>query len=291
VFTRVLHVDVDVIDRDFRASELARMSRLGSDFAIDTSGANDLEATRERARLDATDATAQASLAAAELTLGHGQEALAAAQATIALAPEDPTARYVLAALAIQRRDGVQAETQLAALRASGHDGYDAEMFAAAAAMMQSHAPAAQAALERAIAIDGTRIDAPHALFGGTSATTQPDIHLREARRLVDLDEHDRDALAYVLDALDAAGDTAALDALVERSIATDPERPRGHELLARSYERRGRHADALYEADTWLLLAPERAAEIQALRATLLHALHREREAREAAALAAPAP
>jgi hypothetical protein len=281
----VLHVDVDTIDRDFRASETTRLARLAGDFAIDTSGADDLEATRERARLDATDAAAQAALAAAELVLGHAQEALAAAQATVALAPNDPTARYVLAALAVERHDAVEAETQLAALRSGGHDGYDAEMLAAAAATLRHDAAGARAALERAIAIDDTRLDAPEALFRGSA--TEPELHLREARRLVTLDEHDRDALAYVLDQLDAGGDTAGLDAIVERSLGTDPERARGHELLARSYARRGRHADALYEADTWLLLAPDHAREIQTLRATLLHALHREREAREAEAAA----
>jgi tetratricopeptide (TPR) repeat protein len=279
---------VDTIDADFRAAELTRLARLASDFAIDPSGANDLEATRERARLDATDVHAQAALAAAELVLGHGIEALAAAQATIALDADDPTARYVLASLAAERGDGVEAQTQLSALRATGRDGYDVEMLAAAAATMR-HAPTdARAALERAIAIDPTRLDAPHALFEGASPTDTV-LRLREARRLVDLDEHDRDALAYVLDALDTSGDTAGLDALVERTLTTDPERARGHELLERSYERRGRLDDALYEADTWLLLAPERAAEIQGVRARLLHALHREREASEADALAQP--
>ncbi len=290
VFRRVLHVSADDVDRDFRAAELTRLAHLAADFAIDTSGADDLATTRERARLDATDASAQAALAAAELASGHGLEALAAAQASLALAPSDPTARFVLARLALERGDGTEAETQLQALREGGRDGYDVEVLVAGAAMLRHDVSAARAALERAIAIDGTRVDAPHALFTLASTPLDAPLQLREARRLVELDEHDRDALAVVLDALDASGDTAGLDALVERSLTTDPERARGHELLARSYARRGRQADALYEADTWLLLAPERATEIHALRATLLRALHREREAVEAERLAAPA-
>lgn len=286
VFQRVLHQSVDDVDRDFRASESARLVHLAADFAIDESGADDLAATRERARLDATDASAQAALAAAELASGHAQEALSAAQATVALAPTDPTARFVLARLALERRDAVEAETQLQTLREGGHDGYDVEVLIAGAAMLRGDTSAARAALERAIAIDATRVEAPHALFEISAA--DPDLHLREARRLVTLDEHDRDALALVLDALDAAGDTAGLDVLVERSLTADPERARGHELLARSYARRGRHADALYELDTWLLLAPDRAAEIHGLRAVELRALHRAREAGEAERLAA---
>ena len=76
---------------------------------------------------------AHAALAAAELGLGHATEALTAAQATLALAPADPTARFVLASLALDRHDGTEAETQLAELRRAGVDGYELEILAAGA--------------------------------------------------------------------------------------------------------------------------------------------------------------
>jgi tetratricopeptide (TPR) repeat protein len=284
VFHRVLHAEVDDVDRDFRASELARLARFSTDFAIDAS--EDLEHVRSAAHADATSATAQSALAAAEMTHGHAVEALAAARAAIAIAHDDPTARFVLAVLAAARHDATEAETQIASLRGSGHDGYEVEMIAAQVAHDDV---TRRSAIERAIAIDDTRIEAHHALFDLFGTTSDAAGQLREARRLVDLDEHDRDSLAFVLDALDVAGDTAGLDAIIERTLTTDPERARGHELCAASYERRGRHADALYEADTWLLLAPDRAVEIQTMRARLLHALHRERDARAAEALAQP--
>lgn len=291
VFRRALRADVDQVDTDFRAAETTRLAYLASDFFVDESGAYDLEGTRERARLAPTDADAQAALAAAEHASGHGIEALAAAQATIALRREDPTARYVLAALAVERHDAVEAETQLAALLASGHDGYDVAMLSGAAATLRGDSVAVRAALERAMHVDDARVEAHHLLFRLAREAGDGSLALREARRLVELDEHDRDALAYVLDAAAAANDTATLDALAPRSLTADPERARGHELLAASLERNHHEADALYEADSWLLLEPARAAEIQTMRARLLRALHRTREATAAEALATQAP
>src|SRR5262249_31511459 len=85
VFRRALHTSIDYVHPDLPVSELARMARLSGDFAIDRSGAGDLDSLRTSARLDAHSAAAQGALAAAELASGHGTEALAAAQAAIAL--------------------------------------------------------------------------------------------------------------------------------------------------------------------------------------------------------------
>ncbi len=292
VFRRALHADVSQVDADFRAAETARLAYLASDFFVDRAGAFELDAVRARARLGAADPDAQAALAAAEHASGHGLEALAAAQATIALRPEDPTARFVLAALAVERHDPVEAETQLAALLASGHDGYEVALLSGTAAHQRGDAAAVRAALERAIHVDDARPEAHHLLFGTAREAADATLALREARRLVEIDEHDREALAYVLDAAAAAGDTATLDALAPRTLTTDPERARGHQLLAESLERGHHDAEALYEADTWLLLEPARAHDIQTMRARLLRALHRAREAAEAETLAAaPTP
>jgi tetratricopeptide (TPR) repeat protein len=283
VFTRALHVDVDTVDADFRAAELARLSRYTDDFTVDLTSYDDLEGARARAAASPSDAVASAELAAAALGQGEAVEALRAAQAAVLLDPHQPIARFVLASLGVTRHDAAETETHLADLRASGHVGYDLEIMAAGAAIARSDAAGARAALERAIALDPGRIDAHHALYLVSGESSDVETRLREARVIVTMDEHAREPLAFLLDQLDARGETVSLDAVVERTIYADPERARGHELLARSYLRRGRGADALYEVETWALLAPNEVGPVALLRAEALHALHRDREARAA--------
>jgi tetratricopeptide (TPR) repeat protein len=287
VFTRVLHTDVDAVDADFRAAELARLARYTTDYTVDLTSYDDLPGARLRAAAAPGSAAAQAELAAAAIAQGEAIESLTAAQAAIRLDPHEPVARFVLATLAVTRADGVEAETHLADLRTSGHVGYDLEVLAARAAIARSDPSGARAALERAVALDPDRAEAHIGLYALATEGHDDELRLREARVAVRMDEHGRDALAFLLDQLDARGETGALDEVVERTLYADPERARGHELLAQSYLRRGRAADALYEVETWALLAPDQAGPVALLRAEALHALHRDRDARAAIALA----
>ncbi len=290
VFARALHADVDAVDADFRAAELVRLARYRTDFSVDLTSYDDLLGARARAVADPTSASAQGERAAAALARGEAIESLTAAQAAVRLDPHEPVARFVLATLAVTRRDGVEAETHLADLRASGHVGYDLETLAANAALSRSDRAGARAALERAVALDPGRLDAHVGLYSIAMATSDSELRFLEAGEIVRLEEHAREPLAFYLEQLVLRGETQALDAVIERTIYADPERARGHELLARSYLRRGRGADALYEVETWALLAPDQVAPIALLRAETLRALHRDREARTAMAAAVAA-
>lgn len=290
VFTRALHVDVDAVDADFRAAELGRLSRYATDFTVDLTSHDDLAGAHARATANPLDAVAVAELAAATLARGEAVESLRMAQAAVMLEAHQPIARFVLASLALTRHDGAEAETHLADLRASGHVGYDLEVMAAGAALARADDAGARAALERAIALDPGRIDAHHALYMLATQANDVELRLREARVVVTMDEHARGPLGFLLDQLEERGETEALDEVVERTLYADPERARGHELLARSYLRRGRAADALYEVETWALLAPDQVAAVALLRAETLHALHRDRDARAAVEVAVAA-
>jgi tetratricopeptide (TPR) repeat protein len=284
VVQRALGISIDDLDRDFRASERTRLAARARDFAVDFARYADLEAVRARANAARSDAGAQGELAAALLAHGDAAGAAAAAIEAIRLDARQPIARFVLARLAVERRDGSEAETHLAELIAGGHDGYEVRLLMARAAMLRSDVAGMRAALEVAVAIDSDRPEAWRGLLQSAELGRDPELRLRALRRLVDIDQHDRASLAALLDELAQREAWDELLAVAPRTVFVDPERGRGRYLHGEALLRAGRAAEALGEFDLALRASVELTGPIQLARARALAALGRRREAREAA-------
>ncbi|HEY8432887.1 MAG TPA: tetratricopeptide repeat protein, partial [Sandaracinaceae bacterium] len=284
VVRRVLGVSIDELDRDFREHTRRRLAARANDFAVDFGRYADLDAVRARAAQSPGDAGAQADLAAALIAHGQAQEAGQAAQAALRIDPAQPVALFVMARLALARRDPRAAEAHLSRLLASGRDGYEVRLLLARAAVGRRDPRAARAALEAAANIDGDRPEAWQGLLDLSERLRDPALRLRALRRLAEIDQHDRDTLHELMTRLAEAGEWAEVLRYGEMSVFTDPLRADSRRLLAEAYLHANRAGDALPEVEAALAARPERPGPVHLLHARILAALRRPREAREAA-------
>lgn len=287
VIQRVLGVSIDALDRDFRAHTRERLAGRATDFAVDFGRYRDLEPLRARAAQQPSDAAAQAELAAGLLAHGEGEEAARAVRAALAIDPAQPIARFVGARLALAARDSNAAEAHLTRLIESQHDGYEVRLLQARAGFGRRDPRAARQALEAAVRIDGDRPEAWQGLVQVSERVNDPSLSLRALRRLAEIDQHDRATSAALLERLAAEGEWGEVLRFGEMSVFVDPLRADSRRLLAEAYLREGRARDALPEVDAALAAQPEQAGVVHLLRARILKALRRPREAREAAARA----
>jgi tetratricopeptide (TPR) repeat protein len=290
VVQRALGVSIDELDRDFRAHTTQRLAGRPAEYEVDLERYADLDAARARAQQSASDAAAQAELAASLLANGQGQEASAALQAALRLDPRQPMAHFVAARIAFARRDAAAAEPHLAALLEGGRDGYVIRIMQARAALARRDAAAARQALEAASRIDGERPEAWQGLLEIAEQGRDAELRFMALRRLAELDQHDRGssfALLRMLAERDAWDEVLRFG---EMSVFIDPLRAESRVLLAEAYLRANRGADALAEADTALAARPEAPGPVHMVRARALMALRRAREARQAAEAAVQA-
>lgn len=284
VIQRALGVSIDDLDRDFREHTRQRLAARATDFAVDFARYADLDAARARAEQSPNDASAHAELAAALVGNGQAQEAEQAAQEALRRDAANPIALFVSARLALARRDPRAADQHLARLITGGHDGYEVRLLSARAAFGRRDPQAARAALEAAANIDGDRPEAWQGLAEVSERLRDPELRLRAMRRLAEIDQHDRDTnhdLMVMLAERDAWADVLRYG---EMSVFADPLRADSRRLLAEAYLRANRARDALPEVDAALAAHPEQPGPVHLLRARILAALRRGREAREAA-------
>lgn len=287
VVQRALGVSIDDLDRDWRAHERTRLAARAGDFAVDFGRWADLDAVRARASAAPGDAARRAELAAGLLATGDAAGAQQEATAAIRVDPHQPIARFVLARAAVARREAAEAQTHLADLIASGHDGYEVRLLAARAAMGRGDGAGGRAALEAAVAIDGDRPEAWSGLLQIAEQQSDAALRLRALRRIVQIDQHDRAALAALMDALWDRQAWDELAAIAPRTLFVDPERGRGRWLLGETLLHAGRAREALPELDAALAAHVETPGPVHLARGRALAALRRTREAREAIAQA----
>ena len=284
VIQRVLGVPSDELDRDFREHTRQRLAARASDFAVDFGRYAELEPIRQRAQQSPRDASAQAELAAGLMANGEAEEAGQAAEAALRIDPAQPIALFVAARLALARRDSAAADQHLTRLVSGNHDGYEVRLLQARAAFGRRDPRAARAALEAASGIDADRPEAWQGLVQVSERTSDAELRLRALRRLAEIDQHDRDTHAELLGLLAERGEWAEVLRYGEMSVFVDPLRAESRRLLAEAYLRAERPRDALPEADAALAAQPERPGPVHLLRARILSALRRTRDAREAA-------
>ncbi len=281
---RGLGISIDELDHDFREHTQQRLAARANDFAVDFALYADLDAVTQRAEQHPDDAAAQAQLAAARMINGHAQEAGQAAEAALQRDPHQPIALFVAARLALAHRDSATAGRHLNQLIEDGHDGYEVRLLQARAAFGRRDPQAARRALEAAVGIDGDRHEAWQGLGQVAERTHDDELKLRALLRLAELDQHDREASHELMVILAERGDWDQLLRYGEMSVFVDPLRADSRRLLAEAYLHASRPADALAEADTALAAGIEHPGPVHLLRARALTALHRRRQAQEAA-------
>ncbi len=289
VMVEVLGMDVDRVDAEFRAYERRRMAARAREFEVDFQRYEDLAAFRRAAEAAPEDATKLAQLAAALLAHGEGEEAKTVAERVMTRSPREPTARFVLARIALVTGDHAGAEAHLRAIVEGGHEGFELRLLLARTALARGSKTDARAALETATRLDPERVEAWQGLAELARQESDSDGLLTALRAIARIEEHDRashEALVVELlrrerwDDLVVAGEAALFVAPASAAV---------HSALARAYAEKGRHADALFEADSALIVGAE-PGPAHLVRARAFHALGRRNEAREAARAAAEA-
>ncbi len=286
VVTRVLGVPIAELDRDWRASELARLAAYASHFDVDLASFEDLDAIRAEASQHAGDAHAQARLGGALLVTGQVPLADSTLRTALRLDAHEPTARLLLAQLALGTRDAAGALSHVDDLLASGHDGPAVAILEAQAALAADRRPRARAALER-----GTRLDPASVMAWQGLASLAEEDHdavAREAalRRLVVLEQHDRASLGALIALLAERGAWADVLGLAERTRFLDPHGVGPVLTVAEAALHEGHRDEALRMTEIGLAAARESTAlgRARVLRVRALVLARRTRDARSLA-------
>ncbi len=222
VIQGVLHLDAATLDANWRAFELARLAPRAAFFVVPNEAMQDVDACRaEAARLSA-DAGAQARLGGA--LLAAGQRAFAETQLRVALRLDehDPLANYLLAQLAIAASEHEHALQHIDAILTS-HDGPEVRLLEGQAALAANQLPRARAALERAATLDPTLALARRGLVQVARALHDPVLEEASLAAYVNLEQHDREALAALIAFQMEAHDYAHVLSLGERVRFLDP--------------------------------------------------------------------
>lgn len=280
VVQRALGISIDDLDRDFRAHARRRLASHAGQFSPDLHRYEELPPLRAAAQAAPTDADAQAALAAGLMVHGERDEARQAAERAVAAEATHPLGRFVLARLT---EDRAQAEQHLRQILAGGRDGYELRLLLARMAAQREDRGVARRELEAAVALDADRAEAWMGLMQVAETTEDAALRLRVLERLATLDEHDREANAALLELLVAQERWDDVVRFGEMGTFVDPGRAETHRVLAEAYLRADRGRDALYEADSALVLEPEAAGPFHLTRARALMALGRRGPAREA--------
>lgn len=284
VVERVLRIPIDELDRDFRAHSRQRLAARDDDFAVDFARYAELEPLRARVQQTPNDAAAQAELAAGLIANGEAEEAARTAERALGLDPNQPIARFIAARIALARRDASSAERHLSHLITTGHDGYEVRLLQARAAFGRRDPRAAREALEAATRIDPERPEAWQGLVQVAARVRDPELRFRALRHLAEIDQHDRGTHHRLLTLLAERGEWSEVLRFGEMSVFVDPLRAESRRLLAEAYLRAERPRDALPEVEAALAAGPEQPGVVHLLRARILQALRRTRDAREAA-------
>jgi Tfp pilus assembly protein PilF len=265
VIQRGLGVSADAVDAAFRAALQPRLARYQSAFTVTPSAYHDRAALTRAAETDPQNANAQASAAAAALFEGDGAAAAALAERAVRLDARVTLARWVRARLALEQRQGREALEELDALFAANLDGYGLRLMEAQAARAARDDRRVEAALTAAVRFDPLQHEAHRALAGLYQRTHREADRLGALRAVVRLDQHDREALGALLEALVASRGWAELNGLREHANHLDPESVAVHLALAHAAYETGDTNAAVFEYESALALAPSNAAAIRA--------------------------
>jgi Tfp pilus assembly protein PilF len=270
VIERGLGVSADALDRAFREALRPRLAPHLDAYTVTPSDYGNRAALTRSAEADPQDARAQAAAAAAALFDGDALEAAQRAERALRLDASVPLARWVRARLALDAQRPREALDELDTLFAAGHDGAPLRRMEALAARAARDDRRLEAALRAALRFDPLQPEVHRALARLYRRTRREPEHLAALREVVRLDQHDRAALAELVEALATMGAWHELHALREHANQLDPENLSLHLALAHAAHERGDLDGALFEYESALALDPPNAAEIRTRMAAL---------------------
>jgi tetratricopeptide (TPR) repeat protein len=283
IFAKVLGVDIDTLDADFRAYTKQRLHGYDAQFYVDFSRYEDLDALQAAVQRAPDDPDAQAALALG--LLGHDRfaEAEAAGLRAIKASPKHALGHFALTRVALEKHDGPRAERCLRAIVAGGQDGYILRVLLARAALARNDFAEARQQAEQAAKLDAGKLEAFRVLLEVADKQGDQALGRRALEVLADLDQHDRVVHLALLTVLQKLKAFPELVQAGERALFIDPSQPRVHRMLGEGYLETGKPEQALTELDRALALGYKRVGPLQIARARALLALGKRVEAQHA--------
>jgi tetratricopeptide (TPR) repeat protein len=279
VFTSVLGVSIDAVDRDLRAHLKKRLSRFDRDFHIDFSAYEDLPALRKAAKAAPKNADAQAGLALGLVSIDRVDEAEQAANRALAINPKHAGALFAMTRVGLEHKDIALVERSLRGILATGQDGYVLRALLARAALIGKKLDQAVVEAEAAIAIDPDQLEGYKVLLDvAVARKARGEAHRPLARRALEalarIDQHDPTMQLALIAALREDKDFAALRKAAENAMFLVPGHPDVHLALGEGLLAAGQAKAALVELDRALELGHSRREAVEAARAEALRAL-----------------
>jgi len=284
VFQRELGVSIDEVDRGFREQLTVRLAHRAAHFDVDLSAYSELETLSAAAASRPTDADALAGLAAAQLVKDDPDEAAVTAKRALRISPHHALAHFVLAHVALQKRNPRLAEACLRAIIEHGKDGYDLRLMLAKIALSRQDGATARRELEAATRIDPERPEAWQGLGQIAEQASDQALQLQALKAQVDIDQHDGALHVAWMTAQASANQWADVIVYGERALYMTPEQPELHALLGDAYARLSRAREALVELDRALALQHPTPGVVHLSRARAYQALQQRDQARAAA-------
>jgi tetratricopeptide (TPR) repeat protein len=284
IFSRVLGLDIDQLDTDFRAYLKTRLHKYDTHFYVDFSRYDDLDALQAAAQRAPDDPDAQAALALGLLGKDRFAEAEQAGLRAIAHSPRHALAHFALTRVALEKHDAARVQRCLRAVIAGGQDGYILRALLARAALARAQYPEARDQAEHAILLDADEPEAFRILLELADKQGDHALGRRALEALAGLDQHDRVVHLALMTVLHEQKAFAELERAGERALYIDPEQPSLHRMLGDAYVETGKPAQALIELDRALELGDKRTGDVQLARARAWLGLGKPAEAKRAA-------
>jgi tetratricopeptide (TPR) repeat protein len=266
VVQRGLGVGADELDRLFREHTLQRLRGFRGQWSFAASQYRDRERLEREASAPTATAEQRAKAAAAALVARQPEAAGRFADQAITADASNALARYVRVQLALARRDGRGALTELDLMFRARVDGYDLRSLEWELAESLRDDARYRSALDAAVRLDSTQPEPHRRLAALHRRQGRAQDELVALQQLVRLDQHDREGLRALLARLAGASRWQDIRALGEHARAVDPEEAQTHVTLGRAYAEGGVRADAVLEYESALLLEPPTPLRVSAL-------------------------
>jgi tetratricopeptide (TPR) repeat protein len=287
VLTAITGKSIPALDAEFRKYLDVRLAPYAGTFKLPTRGLDDV--TRHEIAADAAprDAKLRANVALAYYYGGDAEKAAAAAQAAVALDPKQPSARYILAEVALHKGDSARARQLFRGLAADGFDSSDVRARLAQIAGADGDSAEQEKQLCAAKKLDPERSHAYQELAQLYERRGDSARALAELEGYAMLEQMEIAPLKKLAAEYGKRGNWAKVRTYAEMATYIMPQDPEVLAALGRASVELGDGARGLLAYDTMLLLTPKprRPALVHVGRARALAALGRRAEARGAVA------
>jgi tetratricopeptide (TPR) repeat protein len=264
VVKEALGVSAEELDKEYRAWLATRLTRYDKTY-VPNLHAPPLEDAKEAAAKDPKNGRKSVELGLALLKAGKQTEGAAILSQALTLDPKNADAAYVLADLALEDEKFDEAAKLLQGLVSGGHDGFSVRMKLAVIAKQKKDDKGIIANLWAAYKCDPTQSEPLAHLVEIFHRTRDGAAEIDVLRKLVLLEQHDREAWDRLLEGLVARGQWEEAVKVGESTLFVDVTNPEVHRLYARALARTGKFVSAIYEYNSAIISGaePDKATEI----------------------------